>query len=93
MPVLSITHDQGAAPVLAPSNQRTLLVLQNNSGRDMRYRMFGEVSLSDPAKRGLLLRANGGSITLSGALAARPLYAVHGAGAGITETLDYEADA
>lgn len=92
MPAVTITHNQGDAPVIPAAEERTVLIVQNNSPRDMRYRHFGPVSLTDASKRGLLLKAAGGVNILTGPVARRALYCVHGAGEGITEQLDYEAD-
>ena len=71
---------------------RRILMLQNNSSSNFRYRIFGEVSLSDANKSGLMLHANGGSVTLTGPAAQKAIYAVHGAGAGETRPLDYDAE-
>lgn len=78
-------------PRIAASPTRTFLMVQNNSGVDVRFRLFGEVSTSDPTKSGIKLAADGGFVAVSGAEAALPFYAVHSA-SGETINLDYEAN-
>jgi len=99
MPKITITHNAGAAPVLAGNAQRTFLFLQNNTLFDVFYRMTGEVSLVDDAKAGLLLAKApsagqpGGSVILTGAIAQKPIYALHSGGGSDTVKLDAEGDA
>lgn len=92
MPQAQVTHDSGSTPVITGSPARRILMLQNNSTGDFRYRIFGEVSLSDASKSGLVLKAEGGSVTLTGPAAQKAIYAVHGAGAGLIRVLDYDAE-
>lgn len=99
MPKVTITHNTGDAPVIAGNAQRTVLFIQNNTLLNVRYRLFAGVSLSDEAKAGLLLAAApeagnpGGSVILTGALAQRPVYAIHtGTGEDVVK-LDVEGDA
>lgn len=99
MPKVTVTHNLGDTPAIAANSQRTVLVIQNNTTFNVRYRHFGGVSLSDETKGGLLLAAApeagkpGGSLMLFGALAQRAFYALHtGVGADVVQ-LDVEADA
>lgn len=92
MPVATVSHSNGTTPVISGADARTELILQNNSDTDFRIRNYGHVSMDDVSKRGLLLRKGGGSIVRTGAAAKLPVYAIHGAGSGITKQLDYESD-
>lgn len=80
----------GAVPVIAANAARTELILQNNSGKDVRVRIYGPVSLVTPGQSGLLLRADGGFLSLQGADAQRPIYA-HTADSS-TVILDYDSN-
>jgi hypothetical protein len=91
MPAVNITTN-GATPVIMANAQRTVLMVQNNGPHDARYRFFGQVAANDPAKAGLLLKANGGSVILTGAGASRALFAITLAQTGQAQ-LDYESDA
>lgn len=99
MPKVTITHNAGSTPVVTGNAQRTVLVLQNNTLFDVRYRLYGAVSLDVDAQAGLLLaRAPeagkpGGQVMLTGAAAQRPVYALHTGGSGDSVKLDVEADA
>lgn len=99
MPKITITHNTGNVPVIAGNAQRTVLILQNNTPVNVRYRLTGAVTLSEPESTGLLLAAApeegkpGGSLILTGALAQKPVYALHeGSGEAVVK-LDAEGDA
>jgi hypothetical protein len=98
MPKITITHNAGNVPVIAGNAQRTVLLLQNNTPVNVRYRLFGAVSLAEEESTGLLLAAApedgmpGGSLILTGALAQKPVYALHAGAAEAVVKLDAEGD-
>lgn len=98
MPKITITHTTGNIPVIAGNANRTMLLLQNNTPFNVRYRLFGAVTLSEPESTGLLLAAApeegmpGGSLILTGALAQRPVYALHEGSAEAVVKLDAEGN-
>lgn len=98
MPKVTITHNQGETPVIPGNAQRTILLLQNNTTKNVFYRLYGGVSLSDESKAGLLIAAApeagkpGGSMTITGKLAQRPLYAIHSGTGGDVVKIDVESD-
>lgn len=89
MPQVSVSNT-GGAPVLAAHTSRTTLILQNNTAKEIRYRLFGPVSLVTGSQSGLTLKPGGGFVALSGVDAQRPIYAVTVDGS--TVTLDYESN-
>jgi hypothetical protein len=89
MPQANVSSN-GSVPVIAGSAGRTSLVCQNNGSVDVRLRVFGPVSLTDPARSGLLLRAGGGFLQLQGTDAQRAVYALSADGSAVV--IDYDSD-
>lgn len=91
MPQLNVLSSSGSTALLAANALRTSLFIQNNSPVDIRFRLFGPVSIGTAAQAGLVLRANGGFLNLSGSDAGLGFWATHDQ-AGITATLDYDSN-
>lgn len=90
MPTATLRPNQGNQSVIPANASRGLLIVQNNGSSDARIRFYGAVSLTDTSKAGLLLRAHGGSIVISGAAAQQAVYAL--SASPDNQELVYESD-